>query len=100
MHKFVCDRCGRTITGNTYYTVDIYGEDINPTNDGLKSSTTASQNISTNMAKIICPEKHYCEKCRDEFENFLRTKPIQNLTKNQKRVLSKIAFHKWFKENG
>ena len=95
-----CDRCKKKCEGTTYYTIDIYANDIKSTGDGSVTMKTASQNAQTNTYKLFNQEGHYCESCRDEFENFLRTKPIQNLTKNQKRVLSKIAFHKWFKENG
>ena len=71
MHKYVCDRCKKIIEGSTYYTVDICGHDINPTNDGRDSITTYAQNLNEGMSKVLRGEKHYCEKCKDGVVNFL-----------------------------
>lgn len=73
MIKFVCNRCGKDIVGNTYYTVDIYGHDINPTNDNRVACTTATQNISMNMIKIFEKEKHYCKECKEKIEEYINT---------------------------
>ena len=125
MIAVICDKCKKKCEGTTYYTVDIYGHDINPTDDDKNSLTTAAQNISTNMAKIDCQEKHYCESCKDKIQNFLTSEdvasshikqippppkepPLRILTETfgfkkkrseQERLVSKIAFHKWLKEN-
>lgn len=72
MFQFVCDRCKKPIEGSTYYTVDIYGHDINPTNDGRDSATTYAQNLNEGMSKVLCGEKHYCEECKNKIEDFLR----------------------------
>ena len=66
-----CDRCRKKCEGTTYYTVEIYGHDINPTNDGSQSMTTATQNAQTNTYKLFNHEKHHCEKCRDKIVDFL-----------------------------
>ena len=121
-----CDRCKKKCEGTTYYTIDIYGNDINPTNDGRHSMATASQNVETNTFKIFGSERHYCEKCRDKIEQFLKMEDVTTIHIEQipyppkkpplrvlsetfgfkkkrsetEKVLSKIAFHKWFKENG
>ena len=71
MIKFICNKCRKDITGSTYYTVDIYGHDINPTNDNTMACTTVTQNISTNMLKTFSKEKHYCEKCKLQIEKFI-----------------------------
>lgn len=118
MYKVICDRCKKPIDGTTYYTVDIYGHDISPTNDGRRSIASAIQNVITNEAKGEGLEKHYCSSCRDKIEKFLRTEDMTTLSppkepplrvlnaefgckrKNKiKKVLSKIAFHKWIKKN-
>lgn len=72
MFKFVCDRCKKPIEGTTYYTVDIYGHDINPTNAGGDSATTYAQNLNERMSKVLCGEKHYCEECKNKIEDFLK----------------------------
>ena len=72
MLQFVCNRCKKPIEGATYYTVDIYGHDINPTNDGRDSATTYAQNAGTNMSKMFCGENHYCESCKSKIEDFLK----------------------------
>ena len=66
-----CDRCRKKCEGTTYYTVEIYGHDIRPSNDGTQSMTTATQNAQTNTYKLFNHEKHYCEKCRDKIIDFL-----------------------------
>lgn len=74
-NKIICDRCGKEcIEGSAYYTVDIYGHDIKPTNDGRVSFDAYVQNFVTNYTKLIKQQKHYCKKCKDEIEAFL--KPI------------------------
>lgn len=71
MINLICNKCGREITGSTYYTVNIYGHDINPTNDNRVSYTTAMQNVSTNMSKLFETERHYCEDCKIKVEEFI-----------------------------
>ena len=70
MRQFVCDRCKKPIEGTTYYTIEIYGHDIKPTNDGRQSMTTAAQNALSNACKMFNNEKHYCKKCRDQIVAF------------------------------
>ena len=77
--KIYCDRCGQECTeGSTYYTIDIYGHDINPTNDGRVAFDAYVQNFSTNLSKITKQEKHYCKKCKDEIEQFIKPKTDPN----------------------
>ena len=71
MVKNVCDRCGREFEGGAYYTIDIYGHDVNPTNDGRMSLDAASQNIATNLYKSLNLEKHFCKHCVQEIANFI-----------------------------
>jgi hypothetical protein len=72
MFQYVCNRCKKPIEGSTYYTIDIYGHDINPTNDGRDSATTYAQNLNEGMSKMLCGEKHYCEECKNKIEDFLK----------------------------
>lgn len=65
-----CDRCKRKCEGTTYYTIDIYGNDIKSVAGGI-SFKTASQNAQTNTHKLFDSERHYCEICKDKIENFL-----------------------------
>lgn len=66
MVEVVCDRCGRKCVG-TYYTVKIYGHDVNPSPDGAVTTTaTAIQNLSQNMAIITGKEKQFCRECKEE----------------------------------
>jgi len=72
MEKYICcDRCKRRIEGNTYYTIDIYGHDVNPTNDNRVAFDTATQNAITNTRKIFDKEKCYCKKCKESIEKFI-----------------------------
>ena len=66
-----CDRCRKKCEGTTYYTVEIYGHDINPAGDSSQSMTTVTQNVQTNTYKLFNHEKHYCEKCREKIVGFL-----------------------------
>lgn len=76
MNKVFCDRCGKEcIEGSAYFTIDIYGFDTNPTNDGRTSLDAATQNIATNVAKFTGTQKHYCKQCKDEIEQFIFTSP-------------------------
>lgn len=79
MFQFVCNRCKKPIEGTTYYTVDVYGHDINPTNDGRNSVTTYAQNLNENMSKALCGEKHYCEECKNKIEDFLKVDDSKTL---------------------
>lgn len=67
-----CDRCKKKCEGTTYYTVDIYANDIKSIGDGSVTMKTASQNAQTNTYKLFNQEKHYCESCRDKIEAFLK----------------------------
>lgn len=64
------DRCGEECLGSTYYTIDIYGKDVNPS-IGI-SFETASQNLETNHNKIFGNEKHYCKKCIESIKDYIR----------------------------
>lgn len=66
-----CDRCKRECTGSSYFTIDIWAEDIHETNDGRVSMSTASQNMRTNFTKALAQDKHYCESCINKLERFL-----------------------------
>ena len=65
-----CDKCGRKIKDNTYFTVDIYGHDVNPSVDGRTSTNTMVENVNNNLIKIFGQERHYCEKCKEEIKRF------------------------------
>ena len=91
MFQFVCDRCKKPIEGSTYYTIDIYGHDINPTNDGRYSATTYAQNLNEGRLKALCGEKHYCKECKNKIEDFLKmddskTLHFEQVTEQNKEV--------------
>ena len=67
----ICDRCHKKCEGTTYYTVDIYAYDLDKTKPGT-SSETASQNITTNMNKVLFGDRHFCSKCIHEFKSILK----------------------------
>ena len=71
MKEYICDKCNKKIKGNTYYTIDIYGNDINPTNDNRVATDTATQNIETNMKKIFGQQKCYCKECKEDIERYI-----------------------------
>lgn len=71
MNRVICNRCENECSGSTYYTIDIYGHDINPTNDGRVSASTAAQNLNTSMKNIFTQPRHYCKKCEEKIEAML-----------------------------
>lgn len=71
MIKIVCDRCKNIIEGSTYYTINIYGHDIEPKNDGTVSAKTACQNAYTNSLEIFRSQRHYCEDCKNIIERIM-----------------------------
>ncbi len=72
--QVICDRCGENCRkyGTSYYIFDIYSNDIFPTNDGRVSCETFGQNMTQNMTKIFGNDKHYCKRCKDEIEKFIK----------------------------
>jgi hypothetical protein len=68
--KVTCDRCKKPCGGTTYYTIDIYGHDIKQSPS--VSTETAAQNMHTNLAKGLGTQRHYCDKCKAEIEDFMR----------------------------
>jgi hypothetical protein len=72
MVEMFCDRCGKKLDEKgAYYTIDVYGHDVNPTNDGRVCLDAASMNIATNMTKMLKQEKHYCRDCINEMSKFM-----------------------------
>ena len=51
-----CDRCKKQCEDTTYYTIDIYANDIKSTGDGSITMKTASQNAQTNTYKLFNQE--------------------------------------------
>lgn len=51
----ICDRCGEKANscGTSYYTINIFAHDINPTKDGRVYADTAVQNVHENMNNIL-----------------------------------------------
>ena len=72
MRVFFCDRCGDECTGGTHYTIEIFGHDNVPSGDGRVSSATATQNIHQNMQLVFGEKKHYCRRCKEAFEQFMK----------------------------
>lgn len=70
-NRVICDRCGEKCGGSTYYTIDIYGHDINPRIDGRVTLETAGQNVNKNIRKMLGVEKQYCKKCIREIEKYI-----------------------------
>ena len=71
MVKMYCDRCGKEIKGTTYYTINIYAEDINPVPVETVAYATVLQNVNTNISAMFNAKKHYCKDCRDKVEAFI-----------------------------
>lgn len=72
-NNVICDRCQKICSGSTYYTIDIYGHDINPTNDRRVSFSTAVQNTIQNTDKMFGTERHYCKDCINKIKTFLQS---------------------------
>lgn len=70
-NRFVCDRCGNECSDNTYFTIDIYGHDVNPSGDHRVAFEAAAQNAYVNISKMFGSERHYCKVCKNEIDNFI-----------------------------
>lgn len=81
--KIVCDRCGKTIDGTTYYTFDIHAEDIN-NQYGVSSFDTISANINTTFQHIFAGRPCYCKHCIDSINNFIHDSSDQE--RKERRV--------------
>ena len=86
MVKIHCDRCGKEIMGTTYYSISIYANDINPTQDNTVSYATAIQNIQTNFTSLFSAEKQYCKECRDDIEYY-----INNMESKEDTLLRELC---------
>ena len=71
MIKIHCDRCGKEIKGTTYYTINIYTEDINPVPAETIAYAAALQNMNTNISAMFNAKKQYCKDCIDKIEAFI-----------------------------
>lgn len=77
MVKLHCDRCGKEIVGEHYYTISIYKENINPKRtftdcaDALSSMASSWQD---NLLSKLKAQKMYCEDCKDEIDKFISNK--------------------------
>ena len=78
--KIICDRCGKTIDGTTYYMIDIHAEDIN-NQYGVSSFDTIATNINTTFQHVFAGRPCYCKRCIDSIRDFInedRTKERSN----------------------
>lgn len=67
----ICDRCGKEINENTYYTIDINGNDVHPSKDERVSLKTMCQNNETLFKKINGTEHHYCSECINDISGYI-----------------------------
>lgn len=95
-NRVICDRCGEECGGSTYYTIDIYGHDINPTNDNRVSTDTATQNVYENMSKAFGRRKHYCKKCKEEIAYFCMSEEEKEHERQEDRRKDKCARCNYF----
>lgn len=74
MVKMYCNKCNEEIKGTTYFTINIYANDVSdaPT-ASTASSTTTAYNIQTYFSQIFHGQKHYCEKCKNKIEKFINS---------------------------
>lgn len=72
--QVICDRCGESCakSGTSYYMFNIYAYDIKPTNDGRVCADMAVQNLNQNMSNLFNKPRHYCKRCVDKIERFMR----------------------------
>lgn len=73
MVKIHCDKCGAEIK-NKYYTVNIYGHDINPQpsiTTAYASVACSSSNSREDILRTLNATKMYCWECRDKIEAFI-----------------------------
>jgi hypothetical protein len=66
--KIVCDRCGKDIEDNTYYTIDIGARSVMPiygiSFDG--AATNIINNLTSSLNKAC-----YCKWCIDSIKDFI-----------------------------
>lgn len=69
MNKIFCNRCGKELTDD-YYTIDIYGHEVNPSNDGRANVDVTAINIATNILKTIKQERRFCKNCMVDIDRY------------------------------
>lgn len=71
MTKYFCDRCNNEIIGDIYR-IKINTEPKNKSIWDEISSTVSSATATTNIKACFVEPPMYCQKCKEEFESFLR----------------------------
>lgn len=68
---YTCDRCGAEITDTVFY-VNISADSIGilENTDYRQSMSAAMQNLTEMMSMLNGSKRTYCEKCKNEIEQF------------------------------
>lgn len=75
MVKIYCNRCGKQITGEHYYTINIGKVDINPKYDysitACASSLSSIHIVEQSPYEKLSSQVMYCENCKEQIEEFI-----------------------------
>lgn len=66
--KITCDRCGKDIENNTYYTIDIGARSV------MSIYGISFDGAATNMINNLTPslnKARYCKRCIDSIRDFI-----------------------------
>lgn len=74
MIKLICDRCGKEIDGDKYYTINIFSNDIYPTYNNITNAVytqSSCLNSRESILEMFNRTKIYCKNCRDKIEKIV-----------------------------
>lgn len=71
MIHMICDRCGKKIVNNTYYTIEIHAHDINSSNDCRVSTDTFAQKVNNTVNALYGQRRELCKDCKEEIEKII-----------------------------
>lgn len=73
MIKICCDRCGKDIPNNTYYTITICAQMFQ-----VGYGITA-EGATTNIYAAFDPKRIYCEECKNAIANFISNEDVKKV---------------------
>lgn len=76
MVKIHCDRCGKEIFGEHYYTIIIGKAELSPKyeysiSDCANAINTYSREIEKSPYEKLSSQLMYCEECKDDIEYYI-----------------------------
>ena len=74
MIKLYCNRCGKEIKEEYYYTVNIYKTELHPKTSISALADAMSAYTEKSSYERLSSEKMYCKECKDDIEYFINNR--------------------------